>query len=95
MDGLVLVVFARGMELAASAQVLALQLSDEQYAVPAHPFTTALTTRSLEAAQAGLRGRSTGEGTHKACKSRRMTPHLATAISKVLESHVASNAKRS
>jgi hypothetical protein len=41
--------------LADSAQALALQLSDEQYAVPAHPFTTALTTRSLEAAQAGLR----------------------------------------
>jgi hypothetical protein len=42
-------------ELARSAFALACQLSDEQYAVPSHPFTVALTTRSLEAAQARLR----------------------------------------
>jgi hypothetical protein len=47
------------VELADSAQALALQLADEQYAVPSHPFTTALMTRSLEAAQAGLRARAT------------------------------------
>jgi hypothetical protein len=41
-------------ELAQSAQVLAMQLGDEQFAVPAHPFTTALTTRSLQTAQAEL-----------------------------------------
>ncbi len=46
------------VELAGSAEALALQLADEQYAVPAHPFTTALTTRSFEAAQAGLCGQS-------------------------------------
>jgi hypothetical protein len=46
-------------ELARSAFVLASQLADEQYAVPSHPFTAALTTRSLEAAQARLRS---GEG---------------------------------
>ncbi len=51
-------------ELSRSAQVLALQLSDEQYAVPAHPFTTALTTRSLEAAQAELRGQSESQSSH-------------------------------
>ena len=39
-------------ELARSAFALAAQLSDEQYAVPSHPFTVALTTRSLLAAQA-------------------------------------------
>jgi hypothetical protein len=39
--------------------VLASQLADEQYAVPSHPFTAALTTRSLEAARARLRS---GEG---------------------------------
>src|SRR5262249_36980092 len=42
-------------DLARSALALACQLSDEQYAVPSHPFTVALTTRSLEAAQAWLR----------------------------------------
>jgi hypothetical protein len=41
-------------ELSNTAQVLATQLYDEQYAVPAHPFTLALTTRSLEAAQAAM-----------------------------------------
>ena len=39
-------------ELSRSALALGCQLSDEQYAVPSHPFTVALTTRSLEAAQA-------------------------------------------
>ncbi len=43
------------LELARSAFVLAGQLSDEQYAVPSHPFTVALATRSLRAAQEGLR----------------------------------------
>ncbi len=41
-------------ELARSAFALACQLSDEQYEVPSHPFTVALSTRSLEAAQARL-----------------------------------------
>jgi len=38
-----------------SALALASQLSDEQHAVPGHPFTVALTTRSLAAAQDNLR----------------------------------------
>lgn len=38
-------------ELALSAGILAGQLADEQYAVPAHPFAVALTTRSLHEAQ--------------------------------------------
>jgi hypothetical protein len=42
-------------ELAYGAFVLASQLADDQYAVPSHPFTAALTTRSLEAARARLR----------------------------------------
>jgi hypothetical protein len=42
-------------ELWRSALVLASQLSDEQYAVPSHPFTLMFTTRSLEEAQARLR----------------------------------------
>jgi len=42
-------------ELVRSALVLASQLSDEQYAVPSHPFTLMFTTRSLEEAQARLR----------------------------------------
>ena len=42
-------------DLARSALALACQLSDEQYEVPSHPFTVALSTRSLEAAQARLR----------------------------------------
>ncbi len=41
----------RGM----AALALAWQLSDPQHVVPAHPFTVALTTRSLAAAQANLR----------------------------------------
>ena len=44
------------VELARSAFALACQLSDEQYAVPSHPFTVALSTRSLQAAQAALSG---------------------------------------
>jgi len=42
------------MELSRSALALASQLEDEQYAVPSHPFTVLLTTRSLKAAQARL-----------------------------------------
>jgi hypothetical protein len=42
-------------ELGRSALALATQLSDEQHAVAGHPFTVALTTRSLAAAQANLR----------------------------------------
>ena len=38
-----------------SALALAWQLSDAQHVVPGHPFTVALTTRSLAAAQARLR----------------------------------------
>ncbi len=37
--------------LARSALLLAWQLSDEQFAVPSHPFTVALTARSLDAAR--------------------------------------------
>jgi hypothetical protein len=43
-------------ELSRSAFALAAQLSEEQYAVPSHPFTVSLTTRSLSAAQAVLLG---------------------------------------
>jgi hypothetical protein len=42
-------------ELGRSALALASQLSDEQHAVARHPFTVALTTRSLAVAQANLR----------------------------------------
>lgn len=42
-------------ELGRSAYALAWQLSDAQHAVPGHPFTVALATRSLTAAQADLR----------------------------------------
>jgi hypothetical protein len=42
-------------DLSRSALALAWQLSDAQHAVPGHPFTVALTTRSLAAAQADLR----------------------------------------
>ncbi len=42
-------------DLGRSALALAGQLSDAQHAVPGHPFTVALTTRSLLAAQAHLR----------------------------------------
>jgi hypothetical protein len=41
-------------ELARSAGILAWQLSDEQFAVPSHPFTLALTARSLDAAREQL-----------------------------------------
>ena len=41
-------------DLSRSAFALAAQLSDEQYVVPSHPFTVALTTRSLLAAQGAL-----------------------------------------
>ncbi|MGA2700483.1 MAG: hypothetical protein ABSH35_05235 [Isosphaeraceae bacterium] len=41
-------------ELAGSARILASQLSDEQFAVPSHPFTVALTARSLDAARERL-----------------------------------------
>jgi hypothetical protein len=42
------------VELARSALAVAAQLSDEQYAVPSHPFAVELTTRSLKAAQKHL-----------------------------------------
>jgi hypothetical protein len=42
------------VELARSALAVAAQLSDEQYAVPSHPFTVELTTRSLKEAQERL-----------------------------------------
>jgi hypothetical protein len=42
-------------DLAQSALGLAWQLSDAQYLVPAHPFTVAITTRSLTVAQENLR----------------------------------------
>ena len=38
-----------------SALALAVQLADEQHAVAGHPFTVALTSRSLAAAQVRLR----------------------------------------
>ncbi len=41
-------------DLGRSAQEFAVQLADEQYAVPAHPFAVALTARSLNAAQERL-----------------------------------------
>ena len=41
-------------DLAVSAWTLTWQLSDAQHAVPGHPFTVALTTRSLAAAQEAL-----------------------------------------
>jgi hypothetical protein len=43
------------IELARSALALAWQLSDAQHVVPSHPFTVALTTLSLTAAQEHLR----------------------------------------
>ena len=46
---------AEANELGRSAYALAWQLSDAQHAVPGHPFTVALATRSLTAAQADLR----------------------------------------
>jgi hypothetical protein len=44
------------LDLARSAMGLAWQLSDAQHVVPGHPFTVALTTRSLAAAQSQLNG---------------------------------------
>jgi hypothetical protein len=46
--------FSGEIELARSALQLAGQLSDEQYAVPSHPFALALTMRSIERAQSRL-----------------------------------------
>ena len=46
---------AGASELSRSALTLAWQLADPQHAVPAHPFTAELTTRSLAAAIAHLR----------------------------------------
>jgi hypothetical protein len=43
--------FLDKLDLSRSALALGYQLSDEQYAVPSHPFTVELTTRSLGAAQ--------------------------------------------
>jgi hypothetical protein len=43
------------IELSRSALALASQLSDPQHVVPSHPFTAAISTRSLTAAQALLR----------------------------------------
>ncbi len=43
-------------DLGRSALAFASQLSEAQHAIPAHPFTIALTTRSLAAAQVNLRG---------------------------------------
>ena len=43
--------FVDEQELSRSALALASQLLDEQYAVPSHPFTVELTSRSLRAAQ--------------------------------------------
>src|SRR5262249_4300523 len=42
------------VELSRSAFALAGELSDEQHAVPSHPFTVSLTTRSRRAARAEL-----------------------------------------
>ena len=47
--------FSGDDSLGRSALALAVQLSDAQHVVPGHPFTVALTTRSLIAAQADLR----------------------------------------
>ncbi len=47
--------FRNEVELSRSALALACQLSDEQFAVPSHPFTVELTTRSFKAAQRQLR----------------------------------------
>jgi hypothetical protein len=47
--------FLEEIELSRSALALASQLLDEQYAVPSHPFTVELTTRSLQTAQHRLR----------------------------------------
>ncbi len=55
--------FLDELELSRSALALGCQLSDEQYAVPSHPFTVELTTRSLKAAQHLLRT-AAGPRTH-------------------------------
>ena len=54
------------VELSLSAATLASQLSDEQYAVPSHPFTVELTTRSLLAAQSRLRTADDPRPKHRA-----------------------------
>ena len=46
---------AGDLDLARSALAIAWQLSDAQHVVPGHPFTVALSTRSLASAQADLR----------------------------------------
>jgi hypothetical protein len=43
--------YSGSTDLSTSALACASELSDEQYAVPSHPFTVELTTRSLVAAQ--------------------------------------------
>jgi hypothetical protein len=58
--------FSGQVELSRSAATLASQLSDEQYAVPGHPFTVELTTRSLLAAQARLRTADSPREAHRA-----------------------------
>jgi hypothetical protein len=44
-------------DLSIGALACASELSDEQFAVPSHPFTVELTTRSLAAAQGLSRSR--------------------------------------
>jgi hypothetical protein len=51
--------------LAESAGILALQLSDEQFAVPSHPFAEALMARSLDEAQACLGTEADPRRTHE------------------------------
>jgi hypothetical protein len=46
--------FSDQADLSRTALTLACQLTDEQFAVPSHPFTLELTTRSLKAAQGRL-----------------------------------------
>jgi hypothetical protein len=46
--------FSEQADLSRTALSLACQLTDEQFAVPSHPFTVELTTRSLKAAQGRL-----------------------------------------
>ena len=54
-DGLALEVFRARWNCRDRRGLWPRQLSDEQYAVPSHPFTVELTTRSLKAAQVRLR----------------------------------------
>ncbi len=49
--------FTGESELADSSLAVAAELADEQYAVPSHPFTVALTTRSLDEARMQARAR--------------------------------------